>query len=61
MDKEINIIEEFNVALRDIIKACDVNDIDKIKDKVSFLIFLMGDLSDSRTGEFEHLRHRRFT
>jgi hypothetical protein len=59
-DTEFDIISELKVALEDIEKAFQQGQKDDFSEKISYLKFLVRELDDSLSGQYEDLRRRRF-
>jgi Mg2+ and Co2+ transporter CorA len=59
-DTEFDIVQELKGAVDDIEKAIRMSSEDDVLDKISYLKFLLGELDDALSGQFEELRLRRF-
>jgi hypothetical protein len=57
---EFDIIKELNKTLDEMGKSIDELDIHGVKDSYPYLRFLVEELEESLSGEFENLRYRRF-
>lgn len=60
MDMQIDIVEEFEKTLDDIEKAFELLETENVPEKISYLKFLLKDLDDIFSGEYEKLRIRNF-
>ena len=60
VDVEFDIIKELNKTLDEMGKSIDELDIHGVKDSYPYLRFLVEELEESLSGEFENLRYRRF-
>jgi hypothetical protein len=60
VDVEFDVIKELNKTLDEIGKSIDKLDIHGVKDTYPYLRFLVKELDESLSGEFENLRYRRF-
>ena len=60
MNREFDIVEEFESTLDDIDKAFELFETDTVPDKITYLRFLVKDLDDLFSGEHESLRFRSF-
>jgi hypothetical protein len=60
VDVEFDVIKELNKTLDDIGKSIDELDIHGVKESYPYLQFLVKELEESLSGEFENLRYRRF-
>ncbi|MFC1867817.1 hypothetical protein ACFL0H_06765 [Thermodesulfobacteriota bacterium] len=60
MDTEFDIIDEITETVEDIENALSAHTIDKVSENISYLKFLIGELNNTLTGEFEALRKKRF-
>ena len=60
LNREFDIVAEFESTLDDIDRAFELFDTDTVPDKVSYLRFLLKDLDDIFSGEYENLRFRNF-
>ncbi|MGD9074114.1 MAG: hypothetical protein PVJ69_02790 [Desulfobacteraceae bacterium] len=60
VDVEFDIIKELNKTLDEMGKSIDALDIHGVKDSYPYLRFLVEELEESLSGEFENLRYRRF-
>ncbi len=60
VDVEFDVIKELNKTLDEIGKSIDKLDIHGVKDAYPYLRFLVKELEESLSGEFENLRYRRF-
>jgi hypothetical protein len=61
MLREFDLVEEMEKTLDEVEKAFEIDEIEVIPDKLSYLRFLVKDLDDVLSGENEPLRYRRFT
>lgn len=59
-DVEFDIITELNRTLDGIGESLEAQDIHGVKDHYSYLRFLVSELEESLSGEYENLRYRRF-
>jgi len=59
-DVEFDIINELNKTLDEIGKSLEALDIHGVKDNYPYLRFLISELEESLSGEYENLRYRRF-
>jgi len=59
-DVEYDIVKELKGALDNIEKSLDESDAEGAKEKFPYLRFLVNDLDDALSGDFENLRYRRF-
>jgi hypothetical protein len=59
-DTEFDIIEEMGTTLDDIDGALKRAETEAVTEKVAYLRFLLKDLGDALSGEYEGLRRRRF-
>ena len=60
VDVEFDIIKELNKTLDEMGKSIDELDVHGVKDSYPYLRFLVEELEESLSGEFENLRYRRF-
>jgi hypothetical protein len=60
VDVEFDVIKELNKTLDDIGKSIDELDIHGVKESYPYLRFLVKELEEGLSGEFENLRYRRF-
>ncbi|MBW1771568.1 MAG: hypothetical protein JRG79_13820 [Deltaproteobacteria bacterium] len=60
MNREFDIVEEFESTLDDIDKAFELFETDTVPDKITYLRFLVKDLDDLFSREHESLRFRNF-
>ena len=60
MNREFDIVEEFESTLDDIDKAFELFETDTVPDKITYLRFLVKDLDDLFSGGHESLRIRIF-
>ena len=60
VDVEFDVIKELNKTLDEMGKSIDELDIHGVKDSYPYLRFLVNELEESLSGEFENLRYRRF-
>jgi len=60
MSREFDIVEEFESTLDDIDKAFELFETDTVPDKITYLRFLVKDLDDLLSGDYETLRYRNF-
>jgi hypothetical protein len=60
VDVEFDIIKELNKTLDEIGKSIDKLDIHGVKETYPYLRFLVKELEEGLSGEFENLRYRRF-
>ena len=59
IDREFDLIDELKSALRDMDDALEQSKTDELQDRVSYLKFLVDDLDDVLSGEYEGLRRKR--
>jgi hypothetical protein len=59
-DTEFDVIEEMTNTLDDLDGALKRAETDAVTEKVAYLRFLVKDLGDALSGEYEGLRRRRF-
>jgi hypothetical protein len=59
-DTEFDIVNELRGALEGIEKAFHQGQQDDFSEKISYLKFLVRELDDSLSGQYEDLRRRRF-
>ena len=59
-DTEFDIVNELRGALEGIEKAFNEGQKDDFSEKISYLKFLVKELDDSLSGQYEDLRRRRF-
>lgn len=60
VDVEFDIIKELNQTLDEMGKSIEELDIHGVKNSYPYLRFLVKELEESLSGEFESLRYRRF-
>ena len=60
VDVEFDVIKELNKTLDEMGKSIDELDIHGVKESYPYLRFLVNELEESLSGEFENLRYRRF-
>ena len=60
VDVEFDVIKELNKTLDEIGNSIDKLDIHGVKDSFPYLRFLVKELEEGLSGEFENLRYRRF-
>jgi hypothetical protein len=60
VDVEFDVIKELNKTLDEIGNSIDKLDIHGVKDSYPYLRFLVKELEEGLSGEFENLRYRRF-
>ncbi len=60
MQRDFDIVEELEKTLDEIDKAFELEETDNVQDKISYLRFLIRDLDDLLSGDYEKLRNRRF-
>ncbi len=60
IDKEFDMIDELKTVLDDLYKKLGESKTQELPEKVSYLRFLVDDLDDVLSGEFEGLRRKRF-
>jgi hypothetical protein len=60
VDVEFDVIKELNKTLDEMGKSIDELDIHGVKESYPYLRFLVKELEESLSGEFENLRYRRF-
>lgn len=60
LPRQFDIVLELEKTLSEIDKAIELDEISDIPDMISFLKFLVNELDDVFSGEYEHLRHRKF-
>ncbi len=59
-DTEFDIVHELKAAIDDLEKAFRLGEATGFSEKISYLRFLLGELDDSLSGQYENLRRRRF-
>ena len=59
-DTEFDIVEELKTTVTDLEKEVKSSGNKKISEKFSYLMFLIKELDDTLSGEFETLRRKRF-
>lgn len=59
-DTEFDIVNELRGALEGVEKAFNEGQKDDFSEKISYLKFLVKELDDSLSGQYEDLRRRRF-
>jgi hypothetical protein len=59
-DTEFDIVDELKTTVTDLEKELKASGSKKIADKISYLKFLINELDDTLSGEFQTLRHKRF-
>jgi len=59
-DTEFDIVEELKTTVTDLEKALKASSGKKITEKISYLKFLINELDDTLSGEFQTLRRKRF-
>jgi hypothetical protein len=59
-DTEFDIVNELRGALEGVEKAFNLGQKDDFSEKISYLKFLVKELDDSLSGQYEDLRRRRF-
>lgn len=59
LDREFDIIDEVKITLDDIDHALENSETSDLAEKVSYLRFLVNDLDDTLSGEYEDLRRKR--
>ena len=59
LDGQVDILEEVQKALDDLDQAARESRSGIVQEKIAFLKFLIGDLEEILSGEYEHLRRRR--
>ena len=57
LPRQFDIVLELEKTLSEIDKAIELDEISDIPDMISFLKFLVNELDDVFSGEYEHLRH----
>ena len=60
MDTEFDILEEMGTIVDDIDRAFEQADTASVPESLAYLRFLLRDLGDVLSGEYEGLRRRRF-
>ena len=60
LSRKFDIILEIEKTLNEIDEAFSIDDIEEIPDKISYLRFLIKELDDILSGEYESLRYRKF-
>jgi hypothetical protein len=60
LSRKFDIVLEMEKALDEMGKAFDLDDIDDVSELVSYIRFLVKDLDDIFSGEYENLRYREF-
>jgi hypothetical protein len=59
-DTEFDIVDELKATISDLDKQLKSSSNKKIDEKISYLKFLVSELDDTLSGEFETLRRKRF-
>jgi len=59
-DTEFDIVEELKTTVTDLEKEVKASGSKKIAEKLSYLKFLINELDDTLSGEFQTLRRKRF-
>jgi hypothetical protein len=59
-DTEFDIVDELKATLTEVEKELGPSTNKRIAEKISYLKFLINELDDTLTGEFETLRRKRF-
>jgi len=59
-DTEFDVVDELKATVTDLDKQLKSYGNNKITEKISYLRFLINELDDTLSGEFETLRHKRF-
>jgi hypothetical protein len=59
-DTEFDIVDELRATVTDLEKELNASGNKKITEKISYLKFLINELDDTLTGEFETMRRKRF-
>jgi hypothetical protein len=59
-DTEFDIVDELKATVTDLEKQLKVSGGKKITEKISYLKFLINELDDTLTGEFQNMRRKRF-
>jgi hypothetical protein len=59
-DTEFDIVDELKTTVTDLEKELKASGSKKIADKILYLKFLINELDDTLSREFETLRHKRF-
>jgi hypothetical protein len=59
-DTEFDIVEELKATAADLETEIDPRAAEKTSEKLSYLKFLINELDDTLSGEFEGLRRKRF-
>jgi hypothetical protein len=60
IDTEFDIVDELKATVNDLEKELKESGNKKITEKISYLEFLVNELDDTLSGEFEGLRRKRF-
>ena len=60
LPRNFDIVMEFEKTLDEIENAFQLDELDNVPDMISFLKFLVNELDDVLSGEYETLRHRQF-
>ncbi len=60
LSRKFDIVLEMEKTLDEMTKAVDLDDIDDIPELISYIKFLVKDLDDIFSGEYENLRYREF-
>ncbi|MBW1705453.1 MAG: hypothetical protein JRJ86_09850 [Deltaproteobacteria bacterium] len=60
LSRKFDIVLEMEKALDEMDKAFDLDDIDDVSESISYIKFLVKDLDDIFSGEYENLRYREF-
>jgi hypothetical protein len=59
-DTEFDIVDELKATATDLEKELKPSSSNKITEKIAYLRFLVNELDDTLSGEFENLRRKRF-
>ena len=59
-DTEFDIVDELKATVTDLDKQLKSSSSKKLGERISYLKFLISELDDTLSGEFENLRRKRF-
>lgn len=60
IDTEFDIVDELKVTVNDLEKELQESGNKKVTEKISYLGFLVNELDDTLSGEYQALRRKRF-
>lgn len=60
VDRDYDILDELTTAIDEIEKAIQRSETEHLEETFSYVRFLLKELGDTLSGEFESLRHERF-